>query len=146
MGDFSFLLNSSILNSVIFDQPSSAGRQEAHTFDPLLESMVSSSCNYHTTIDYCDNILPSLSSNSCFNVFCLNVRGIRDKWDSLKSYLWSNNSCPFDVIGLTETWLSDSDNFTAYDMDGYIAIHVPRMVTKCSGGISLFIKSNIEFC
>ena len=77
MGDFSFFWNSSILNSVIFDQPSSAGRQEAHTFDPLLESMVSSSCNYHTTIDYCDNILPSLSSNSCFNVFCLNVRGIK---------------------------------------------------------------------
>ena len=29
MGDFSFLLNSSILNSVIFDQPSSGGKQEA---------------------------------------------------------------------------------------------------------------------
>ena len=89
---------------------------------------------------------PLLSSNSCFNVFCLNKRGIRDKCDSLKLYLWSNDSCPFDVIGLTETWLSDSDNFAAYDVDGYIAIHVPRMVTKCSWGISLFIKSNIEFC
>ena len=51
LGDFSFLLNSSILNSVIFDQPSSAGKQEAHTFDPLLESMINSSCNHHTTID-----------------------------------------------------------------------------------------------
>ena len=54
MGDFSFLLNSSILNSVIFDQPSRAGKQETHTLDPLLESMVNSSRNYHTTIDYCD--------------------------------------------------------------------------------------------
>ena len=104
------------------------------------------SLSFELTIDYCDNIMPSLSSNSCFNVFCLNVRGIRDKWDSLKSYLWSDNSCPFDVSFLTETWLSDSDNFTAYDMHGYIDIHVPRMVTKCSGGISLFIKSSIEFC
>ena len=145
MGDFSFLLNSSILNSVIFDQPIRAGKQETHTLDPLLESMVNSSCNYHTTIDYCDKIIPSLSLNSSFNVFCLNVRGIRDKWDSLKSYLWSDNSCPFDVIGLTETWLSDGENFTAYDMHGYVAVHIPRMVTKCSGGISLFIKSDIEF-
>ena len=30
-------------------------------------------------------------------------------------------------------------------MHGYIAIHVTRMVTKCSGGIFLFIKCEIEF-
>ena len=107
--------------------------------------MVNSSCNYHTTIDYCDKIMPSLSLNSSFNVFCLNVRGIRDKWDSLKSYLWFDNSCPFGVIALTETWLSDSDNVTAYDMHGFIATHVPRMV-KVFWGISSYIKSNIEFC
>ena len=88
--------------------------------------------------------MPSLSLNSSFSVFFLNMLGIRDNWDCLKSYLWSDNSCPFDVIGLTETWLPESENLTAYDMLGYIAIHVPRMVTKCSGGISLFIKSDIE--
>ena len=99
LGDFSFLVISSILNSVIFDRPISAVKQKAHAFDPLLESMVNSSCNYHTTIDYCDKIIPSLSLNSSFNVSCLNVRWIRDKWDSQKSYLWSDNSCPFNVIG-----------------------------------------------
>jgi hypothetical protein len=61
LGDFSFLLNSSILKSVIFEQPNSAGKQEVHTLDPLLESMVNSSCNYHTAIDFCDKIMPSLS-------------------------------------------------------------------------------------
>ena len=79
LGNFFFLLNSSILNSVTFNQPSSAGKQEAHTFDPLFESNVNSNCNYHTTTDYCDKIMPSLSLNSSFNVFCLNARGIRDK-------------------------------------------------------------------
>ena len=140
LGNFSFLLNSSILNSVIFDQLSITGKQEAHTFDPLLESMVNSSYNYHTTTDYCNKIILSLSLNSSFNVFCLNVHGIRYKWDSLKSYLLCVNSCPFDVTGLTKTWLSDRENLTADDMHGYIAGHVPRIVTKCSGGISLFIN------
>ena len=53
---------------------------------------------------------------SSFNVVCLNVCGIRDRWHSLKSYLWSDNSCPIDVIGLTEVGLFDSENFTTYDM------------------------------
>ena len=77
LGDFYFLLNSSILNLVIFDQASSAVKQEAQTFDPLLESMVNFSCNFPTIIDYCDKIMPSLSLNSSFNVFCLNARGDR---------------------------------------------------------------------
>ena len=63
---------------VIFDQPRSAGKQEAHTLDALLESMFNSSHNYHTNIDYCNAIMPSLSLNNSFNVFCLNVHGIRD--------------------------------------------------------------------
>jgi hypothetical protein len=67
--------------------------------------------------------MASLSLNSSFNVFGQNLRGIRDKWDSLKSYLWSDNSCPFDVIGLTETGLSDSENITACNMHGCTAVY-----------------------
>ena len=47
--------------------------------------------------------------------------------------------------GLTETWLSDGEDLRAYDMHSYIAVHVPRMRTNCSVGISLSIKSEIKF-
>ena len=75
--------------------------------------------------------MPSISSSGGFNVFCVNIQGLKDKWEALLSFLCANEYCPFDVIKITETWLSKMDDLAVYDLSGYTAIHIPRMPTKC---------------
>ena len=88
---------------------------------------------------------PKLVNNNSLNVLCFNIRSIRDKWLKFKDLISINGVCPFDVIGLTETWLSDNDDTSDFLLPGYQIIHMPRRLTKCSGGISLYIRSNVNF-
>ena len=49
----------------------------------------------------------------------------------------------FDVIGLTETWLNES-NADVFQLVGYVFCHKNR-VAKHGGGVALFIKSIINY-
>jgi len=50
--DFSYLMGSSLLNSVVFDKPSFNARSDIETADPILECLTKSSCNYYITDDF----------------------------------------------------------------------------------------------
>ena len=79
------------------------------------------------------------------NVICFNIRSIRDKWANFKDLILINGYCPFDVIGITETWLSEIDDNNEFSLPGSQAIHIERKLTKSSGGISLYIRSSLKF-
>ena len=38
-----------------------------------------------------------------------------------------------DVIGITETWLSEVDDNNEFSLPGFQAIHIERKLTKSSG-------------
>ena len=79
------------------------------------------------------------------NIICFNIKSIRDKWTNFKDLILINGYCPFDVIGITETWLSEIDDTNEFSLPGFQAIHIERKLTKSSGGISLYIRSSLKF-
>ena len=79
------------------------------------------------------------------NVICFNIGSVRDKWAYFKDLILINGYCPFDIIGITETWLSEIDDKNEFSLPGFQAIHIERKLTKSSGGISLYIQSSLKF-
>jgi hypothetical protein len=103
-----------------------------------------SSSSYATPQEYPNGVLPAISTNDKFNLFCHNVQGIKLKWDDILTFTAENKN-PFSLAGLTETWLSSQDDMSPYCFPGFEAIHLPRHVTKCSGGIKLFVNDSISY-
>ena len=52
-------------------------------------------------------------------------------------------SIEFSVIGISETWLTES-NEGWYQISGYNSEHLYRK-TKRGGGVSVFIKTNLKY-
>ena len=90
------------------------------------------------------NLLQNQTSDEPINklsIFSINIRSALNKISSLASYLESLQS-DFSVVGLTETWLSDS-TVNALNLPGYS--HFSSLRTgRTGGGVSLFIKDNIQ--
>ena len=55
----------------------------------------------------------------------------------------SNLNITFDIIGLSETWLNDS-NKDVYCLDGYNHVSLVRP-DRINGGVSLFISALISY-
>ena len=57
---------------------------------------------------------PSKSAGSTTGTICLlNIRSVKNKITALTDFILENN---FDIIALTETWLSDADAVTLGDL------------------------------
>ena len=72
----------------------------------------------------------------------LNIRSIRNKFDSFK-YLTESLIKNINIIGLTETWLSNNDCEQYYKLEGYDYIGLNRE-TKKGGGVGIYIKEHIN--
>ena len=143
--DFTFLTNLSLCNNVVFnyydDQNNLPTSPLASPDSPLNQI----NCEYLDTFDFVKNVKPKLMEETKLNVICFNIRSIRDKWANFKDLVLINGYCPFDVIGITETWLSEIDDKNEFSLPGFQAIHIERKLTKSSGGISLYIRSSLKF-
>jgi hypothetical protein len=51
----------------------------------------------------------------------------------------------FDIIILTETWLTSQDDLNLYYLDGYTIEHINRNYRKRGGGILMYIKRSITY-
>jgi exonuclease III len=71
----------------------------------------------------------------------LNIRSISNKFDSLKNLIDTLN-IPFQIIGLTETWLNDNtvNCFTLNNYE-YFGSNRPE---KRGGGIGLYVSKQLE--
>jgi exonuclease III len=72
----------------------------------------------------------------------LNTRSIVNKFDSFKELTKSLN-IPLDIIGLTETWLNDT-NEDLFKLENYDFINMNRS-GKNGGGIGIYIKQGIKY-
>jgi hypothetical protein len=145
MCDFSFWTNLSLSNNIAFNYSDIESNQHPKPISRPDDTLTHANCKYLDIIDFATNVKQKLVNNNSLNVLCYNIRSIRDKWFKFKDLISFNGVCPFDVIGLTETWLSDNDDTSDFSLPGYQIIHMPRRLTKCSGGISLYIRSNVNF-
>lgn len=80
-----------------------------------------------------------------FTAYLQNVRGLRTKVNDLYS---SASSSEFDIIGLTETWLSADISSTEYFPNSYVIYRCDRKFTEVGlsrgGGVLLAVKDNIS--
>ena len=81
---------------------------------------------------------PSVQMDFCL----LNSRSIKNKVDALKDYTVDHD---LDIFALTETWLTDCDNFSIGELcpTGYYFHHVSRKNSK-GGGVGLLLKKRIQ--
>ena len=79
---------------------------------------------------------------NCFSVYHANARSLPANIIAFEAYLGSLNH-EFTVIGMTETWLKDS-NIDLYTFTGYTHIGAHR-IHKSGGGVSLFVRTDIQF-
>ena len=73
----------------------------------------------------------------------INCRSVCNKADVVADYIGEND---FDIVGLTETWLSNDDKhkdvIASLTPDGYDMVHVPRpnQTTGPGGGVAILFK------
>ena len=80
--------------------------------------------------------------SSCFSLIHLNIRSVPKHLDEFINYS-RNLNVEFSVIGLSETWVKDS-NVDLYNINGYRGEHVYRS-GKCGGGVSLYVREHIDY-
>ena len=74
--------------------------------------------------EYNDKIVSKMQAVSTFSIIHFNARSMTANCNKLKSIL-SSFDFTFDVIAVTETWLSD-DDLDYFHMDDYGDIHTCR--------------------
>ena len=72
----------------------------------------------------------------------LNTRSIVNKFDSFTQLIKSLN-IPLDIIGVTETWLNDS-NQDLFRLKNYNFINVNHS-NKNGGGVGVYVKEGIKY-
>ena len=92
-------------------------------------------------IDKCKYFFPSQipkAKPNQFSLFHLNIRSLRKNFEKFKLLLFILNHS-FDIIALSETWITDDDIISSFDIDGYKAIYQNR-VGRERGGVCMYIK------
>lgn len=75
------------------------------------------------------------------SILHINIRSIRKNSDNLLAYL-SQHSFRYDIIGVTETWLKESESA---HIPGYEVISLPRCSSSRGGGVALFTRNGLGF-
>jgi hypothetical protein len=104
MCDFSFLTNLYLSNNITFNYSDTESNQNANPISNPDGTLTHANCDYPDILDFATNVKPKLVNNNSLNILCFNIRSIRDKWLKFKDLVSFNDVCPFDVIGLTETF------------------------------------------
>ena len=99
-----------------------------------------SSCKYYIE-DSFNNQIKNIKRDT-FSIFHHNIRSIPRNVDRLLEYL-ENLNHRFSVIGLSETWLTES-NHELFDIPHYNQVKAFR-TNRGGGGVSLFIDDAITF-
>ena len=88
------------------------------------------------------NKLSLLNFKNCFTLMHINCQSLINKLSQFNLFL---NSCqvPFSVIGLSETWLNES-NASLINIPNFQFIYSNR-ADKIGGGVGLLIRENLNF-
>ena len=108
-------------------------------FHNELSYNLSSNCRYYHEMEVRNN---KNALHEYFSVCHINIRSIKSNLESFKHYMECLDFT-FPIIGVTETWLSDS-NCELFDIPGYNFIEKPRN-EKTGGGVGIFCQNSIQF-
>ena len=117
---------------------------DANYFNEL-NANIYQNCNNYYEHSFSTIIQSSFKDAINPNVFSLchiNIRSMKANLTSFEICL-QNLEFQFLVIGITETWLSDS-NSDLYTIDGYNFIETHRR-ERSGGGVGVFLRSNILY-
>ncbi len=76
-------------------------------------------CNYYLPTEFITKSEKHFNLSNAFSIMHLNIRSIRNKFNSFK-YLTESLMKNINIIGLTETWLSNNDCEEYYKLEGYV--------------------------
>ena len=134
----------------------------SNTIAPCLDllNLVNTETNNNTDITDTDNIINSLAyntllkckyylpsqinfkSNNNFNILHCNARSIKYKFEQFLTLL-ASMACKFDIIGISETWLSD-EIMGSYNMPDYNIIYNNRQEGR-GGGVAIYIHKSFSY-
>lgn len=86
--------------------------------------------------------IKTLNKTNKFALLHLNIRSVPKNLHNLSSYLQCLDMS-FDIIGLTETWINET-NKNLYNIKKYVHKESFRKV-KRGGGVSLYVKEGLSF-
>ena len=102
-------------------------------------------CDYYTADDFktSDTVHEFVSNTTCFSALNFNIRSLQANGEDL-SYLLSDLSHNFSIIGLSETKLSfDKDCIVNINILGYNFLSQPSHTN--AGGVGFFVRQDCQF-
>ena len=103
--------------------------------------------SYEVNFDYYNpkqfNKITSIIKNNLFSVFHTNIRSYQKSFEHL-SILLNELKYEFDVIGLTETWHTETSAFLPKTLKNYHDYEFTLGLSQ-NGGCGVYIKNNINF-
>lgn len=107
----------------------------------LFNNLNNMPCDYYLEDQFNTMIKKTCKAKNSFSAFHLNARSINQNFSNFSNLLECLNF-HFDVIGISETWLKESDH--SVDLVGYNFIHSFRK-NRIGGGIGLYLSNDLEF-
>ena len=83
------------------------------------------------------NSLPGKEAKESFSIFHNNIRSLRSNFENLEEYLFSNSNFSFDLIGISETKITNSNQDHIPVVSGYNFEYVPTLLAARGVGISI---------
>ena len=100
-------------------------------------------CEYYLPNDFsCLMKTANIANDNIFSITHLNIRSLNNKLNSLKQLL-NSLYLPFQIIGLTETWLNDT-NDDIFELDNYDFVNANR-TSRNGGGVGIYITKDMNF-
>ena len=115
---------------------------DIHFFNQISQN-INFNSNYYLE-DGFKSCVSEMSTNNYiyFLLFYMNTRSTRNNLNKMLAYL-ETLSHKFDIIGLSETWLKESEA-DLYDIPGYNHVTMPRVYAERSG-VSLYVKNIFSY-
>jgi exonuclease III len=107
------------------------------SFQPNILKEINSSNNVANKM--IDNLTDIVFNSNDLSIFHCNIRSINLHFNEILVYLKTITQ-PFEIIILTETWLSEYLNF---DINGYITYNFLGLLKKADG-VTIFIRNNVN--
>ena len=98
-------------------------------------------CDYFIENQFNEMLKHEQYSDADFSLLHLNIRSLQRNINNLTNLL-SSLEINFSIVGISETWLSDS--FRSVDIDGFRFVHKYRQ-SRPGGGVGLYVSNDIEF-
>ena len=139
--DRNFIFDPFDLNDENDDIPLSDLDPDIHFYNDIQHTLYTSS-DYFDETSFNKTVTKTFDKDHTFALFHLNIRSLPANLSNMLCYM-DNLNIRFDVIGISENWLT-AENKELYNIHDYEHISNIRP-NRPGGGVSLFVASNIKY-